>query len=471
MLTGVTMDISTGWDLVVIGSGPAGEAAAMRATKSGWKVAMIEDQPRVGGSCTHLGTIPSKALRHQIRQVIRHHRNPLLRDILSPTDMRWEQMVSRASEAVSAQVTVRTGYYQRNRIPVFNGRGRLDGPGRVRVEDQEGRLWQLDTRHIVLATGSRPYRPDDVDFTHPRIYDSDTILSMRHTPRHLIIYGAGVIGCEYASLFAGLGIRVDLINTRAHLLDFLDAEISDALSYHLREQGATIRHDEHYESVQADEHGVTLRLQSGKSIRADALLWSNGRTGNSQDLGLDTVAVLADDRGHIKVDERYQTSCQGVYAVGDLIGWPSLASAAYDQGRFCASALCGDKPQQVTDVPTGIYTIPGISSVGQSEQELTRQQIPYEVGQAFFRNLARAQITAEQVGMLKILFHRDTLAVLGIHCFGYQATEIVHVGQAIMRQPPPHNSLNYFLETTFNYPTMAEAYRVAAINGMNRLRR
>jgi NAD(P) transhydrogenase len=465
------LDISSGWDLVVIGTGPAGEAAAMRAIKGGMRVAVVEDQPRVGGSCTHLGTIPSKALRHQIRQVIRHHRNPLLRDILSPADMRWEHMVSRAGEAIESQVRVRTGYYQRNRIPVFNGQGRLQGAGKVHVEDLDGRQWLLETRNVILATGSRPYRPDDVDFSHPRVYDSDTILSMAHTPRHLIIYGAGVIGCEYASLFAGLGIRVDLINTRSHLLDFLDAEISDALSYHLREQGATIRHDEHYAAVEADDHGVTLHLQSGKTIRADALLWCNGRSGNSQQLGLESVGLTADSRGHLKVDERYQTACGGIFAVGDLIGWPSLASAAYDQGRFCASALCGETPRQVTDVPTGIYTIPGISSVGRTEQELTRDQVPYEVGQAFFRNLARAQITAEQVGMLKILFHRDTLAVLGIHCFGYQATEIVHVGQAIMRQPAPNNSLNYFLETTFNYPTMAEAYRVAAINGMNRLRR
>ncbi|MCC1495664.1 Si-specific NAD(P)(+) transhydrogenase [Alcanivorax sp. 1008] len=465
------MDISGGWDLVVIGTGPAGEAAAMRAVKSGRRVAVVENQQTVGGSCTHLGTIPSKALRHLIRQVIRHHRNPLLQDMRAPVENRWEHMVTRAREVIDAQVGVRTDYYLRNRIPVFSGHGRLDGPGRVRVEDDSGRQWLLETKHIVLATGSRPYRPKDVDFTHPGIYDSDTILSMSSTPRHLIIYGAGVIGCEYASMFAGLGIQVDLVDSRSHLLDFLDAEISDALSYHLREQGATIRHDEHYAKVEADDQGVTLHLQSGKSIRADALLWSNGRTGNSDGLGLDSVGLEADGRGHLRVDERYQTDCEGVYAVGDLIGWPSLASAAYDQGRFCAGMICGDAQHQVTDVPTGIYTIPGISSVGKTEQELTRQQVPYEVGQAFFRNLARAQITAEKVGVLKILFHRDTLAVLGIHCFGYQATEIVHVGQAIMRQPAPNNTLNYFLETTFNYPTMAEAYRVAAINGMNRLRR
>ncbi|MEE4281147.1 MAG: FAD-dependent oxidoreductase, partial [Pseudomonadales bacterium] len=305
------MDISGGWDLVVIGTGPAGEAAAMRAVKSDLQVAVVEDQQRVGGSCTHLGTIPSKALRHLIRQVIRHHRNPLLQDMRAPVENRWERMVARAREAIDAQVSVRTGYYLRNRIPVFSGHGHLDGSGRVRVDDESGRQWLLETRNVILATGSRPYRPNDVDFTHPCIYDSDTILGMNSTPRHLIIYGAGVIGCEYASMFAGLGVRVDLIDNRSHLLDFLDAEISDALSYHLREQGATIRHDEHYAKVETDDHGVTLHLQSGKSIRADALLWSNGRTGNSDRLGLESVGLEADGRGHLRVDERYQTDCQG----------------------------------------------------------------------------------------------------------------------------------------------------------------
>jgi NAD(P) transhydrogenase len=341
----------------------------------------------------------------------------------------------------------------------------------VIVSGDDGNEVELETRDVLLATGSRPYHPDDVDFTHPRVYDSDTLLSMKNTPRHLIIYGAGVIGCEYASLFAGMGIRVDLINTRDHLLDFLDTEITDALSYHLREQGVTVRHGESYASVEPDDHGVTLRMESGKSIRADALLWSNGRTGNTQSVGLESVGLTANGRGLLEVDHRYKTAVAGVYAVGDVIGWPSLASAAYDQGRYCAGGLCGEVEKRVTDVPTGIYTIPGISSVGSTEQELTAEKVPYEVGQAFFRDLARAQITGEQVGMLKLLFHSKTRAVLGIHCFGYQATEIVHVGQAIMRQPAPNNTIDYFIDTTFNYPTMAEAYRMAAINGMNRIRR
>ena len=465
------MDISAGWDLVVIGSGPAGEAAAMQATKKGLRVAIVEDQKSLGGNCTHWGTIPSKALRHLVRQVIRTQRNPLLRGILNPREVRWQDLITRTREVIDSQVQVRTDFYIRNRVTVFGGRGELLSNNEVKVQDREGRLHLLKTRNVVIATGSRPYHPDDVNFDHPRIYDSDTILTMDHTPRHIIIYGAGVIGSEYACIFTGLGIRVDLVNSRQHLLDFLDTEISDALSYHLREQGCTIRQDEEYKRVVADDHGVTLELQSGKKLRADAVLWCNGRSGNTQDMGLETVGLIANSRGQLQVNERYQTEVDGIYAVGDVVGWPSLASASYDQGRFCAAAIAGDEVRQVTDVPTGIYTIPGISSVGRTEQELTEAKVPYEVGQAFFRNLARAQITGERVGMLKILFHRETLAVLGIHCFGYQAMEIVHVGQAIMRQPGELNTLEYFIDTTFNYPTMAEAYRVAAINGINRIRR
>ncbi|MEY1661598.1 Si-specific NAD(P)(+) transhydrogenase [Isoalcanivorax beigongshangi] len=466
------MNTSSEWDLVVIGSGPAGEAASMRAAKGGLRVAMVEGLPKVGGNCTHLGTIPSKALRHQVRQVVRHHRNPVLQSITElPQAMEWPNLIERITDVIASQVQVRSGFYFRNRVKVFTGHGSIMAPGKVRVEDDQGREWVLETRDILLATGSRPYHPENVDFSHPRVYDSDTILSMSHTPRNIIIYGAGVIGCEYASIFTGLGMRVDLVNSREHLLDFMDTEISDALSYHLREQGVTIRHGEEYIAVEPDEEGVTLILKSGKRLRADALLWSNGRSGNSQQLGLENVGLEANSRGQLAVDERYQTAVPGVYAVGDLIGWPSLASASYDQGRFCAGMICGEEEQQVRHVPTGIYTIPGISSIGPTEHELTEAKIPYEVGQAFFKNLARAQITGERAGMLKLLFHRDTLELLGIHCFGYQATEIVHVGQAVMSQPAPHNSIEYFIKTTFNYPTMAEAYRVAAINGLNRLRR
>ena len=326
------------------------------------------------------------------------------------------------------------------------------------------------TKQVVIATGSRPYRPADVDFSHPRIYDSDTILTLSHTPRRMIIYGAGVIGCEYASIFSGLGVLVDLIDNRDQLLSFLDDEISDALSYHLRNNNVLIRHNEEYERIEGQDHGVVLHLKSGKKIKADALLWCNGRTGNTDKLSLENVGIEANSRGQIAVDKHYRTNVPNVYAAGDVIGWPSLASAAYDQGRSAAGNIVdGDSWHFVNDVPTGIYTIPEISSVGKNEQELTKEKVPYEVGKAFFKSMARAQIANERVGMLKILFHRDTLAILGVHCFGYQASEIVHIGQAIMNQEGEGNTIKYFINTTFNYPTMAEAYRVAAFDGLNRL--
>jgi len=293
---------------------------------------------------------------------------------------------------------------------------------------------------------------------------------MQHTPRRIVIYGGGVIGCEYASIFAGLGVKVDLVDSKSRLLSFLDSEISDALSYHLRDQGVVIHHHEEYKLVETSERGVLLHLVSGKRIKADAMLWCNGRSGNTANLGLENIDLQANHREQLTVNERYQTSNPAIFAAGDVIGWPSLASAAYDQGRAAATALIGAVENYfVNDVPTGIYTIPEISSIGKTGQELTQENIPYEVGTASFANLARAQIARETVGMLKIYFHRETLAVLGVHCFGYQAAEIIHIGQAIMRQPPGANTIEYFVSTTFNYPTMAEAYRVAALNGLNRL--
>lgn len=458
------------FDLVVIGSGPAGEAAALTAARRGRRVALIEERERLGGNCAHVGTIPSKALRHYVRQRVRFDRNSLFRgQWREPPAVNWPKLVAKAGEVIDAQASGKADLLLRERVALFNGRASFIDPNTVRIDAVDGVVEELRADHIVIATGSRPYRPADIDFTHPRIYDSDTVLGMQHTPQHIIIYGAGVIGCEYASIFCALGIKVDLVNSRPQLLDFLDAEISDALSYHLREQGVTIRHGEEYASVSGNQDGVTLELKSGKRIKADALLWSNGRTGNSQTLGLGSLGITPNGRGHIAVDRHYRTAQPHVYAVGDIIGPPSLASAAYDQGRRAAADLIGDACVFVDDVPTGIYTIPGISCVGRNERELTEARVPYEVGQAFFRSLARAQITGEQVGMLKILFHRETLALLGVHCFGYQASEIIHIGQAIMRQSGEANSLRYFLDTTFNYPTMAEAYRVAALNGMQRI--
>lgn len=458
------------YDVIVIGSGPAGEGAAMNAAKQGKRVAVIEEQDSVGGNCTHKGTIPSKALRHSVRQIIEFNTNPMFRDIGEPRWFSFPKVQKRAEKVISNQVMLRTNFYARNRCDVFFGHAEFLDKNTVLVKETAKGDETLRAKNIIIATGSRPYCPEDVDFNHPRIYNSDTILKLSHTPRTLIIYGAGVIGSEYASIFSGLGVKVDLIDNRDRLLSFLDGEISDALSYHLRNNAVKIRHNEEYESVEADAQGVTLTLQSGKKIRADAFLWCNGRTGNTDGLGLDKVGLEANGRGQIQVDKQYRTACEGVYAVGDVIGWPSLASAAIDQGRSAAADLLdADDFRYINEVPTGIYTIPEISSLGKTEEELTAERVPYEVGQAFFKDTARAQISGQPIGMLKILFHRETLEILGIHCFGDQASEIVHIGQVVMRQEGEANTIKYFVNTTFNYPTMAEAYRVAAIAGLNRI--
>lgn len=458
------------YDVLVIGSGPAGESAALNAVKHGQSVAVIEEQGQVGGACTHQGTIPSKALRHMVRQAIRFNRTPIFRDIGDPRTLTYPRLLSHANEVIARQVAMRSRFYNRNNIRIVRGHARFQDEHTLTVTCAEGREEVLTAGRIIIATGSRPYRPANIDFAHPRVYDSDSILKMTNTPRKIIIYGAGVIGCEYASIFSGIGTKVELVNTRDRLLEFLDDEISDALSYHLRYLGVMIRHREVYSEVQANDREVVVKLESGKRLHADALLWCNGRSGNTDQLGLDNIGVEPDHRGQLQVDEHYQTCVASVYAAGDVIGWPALASAAYDQGRAASASARGKEHCRFVDnVPTGIYTLPEISSVGLNERELTEQKVPYEVGRAFFKDTARGQISGETVGMLKLLFHADTLEILGIHCFGAEAAEIIHIGQAIMKQKGGGNSLRYFLNTTFNYPTMAEAYRTAALNGLNRL--
>lgn len=459
------------FDIVVIGSGPGGEGAAMKASKSGKKVCVVEKRPFVGGACTHTATIPSKALRHAIQRLVDVQMDhPELRVELAKS-WKFKDMMRTATSVVSKQVQLRTTFYERNRAELVVGQARFLDANTVEVSEPRGASELLSAKAFVVATGSRPYHPPELDFRHPRVFDSDTILKLKETPLTMIIFGAGVIGCEYASMFRMLGAKVDLINTRDRLLSFLDDEISDALSYHLREQGVLIRHQEQMEKLEAREEDVVLHLKSGKRLKADIFLWANGRTGNTRDLGLEALGIALDSRGNIAVNDAYQTAVPHIYAVGDVVGIPSLASASYDQGRFAATHIVEGRLEHklVKDIPTGIYTSPEISSLGRTEQELTRDGVPYEVGHAFFKSLARAQITGRTVGMLKLLFHRETREILGIHCFGDNASEIIHIGQAIMAQDRPGNSIDYFVNTTFNYPTMAEAYRVAALNGLNRL--
>ncbi len=450
------------YDVIVIGSGPGGEGAAMKAVKAGKKVALCDNFANIGGNCTHRGTIPSKALRHATQ--ILENRNDF-------RNVNYQDLLSTAESVIKSQMDLRKGFYNRNWVEILDGFATFVDSNKIEVHHTNGEVKEYTAEYFVIATGSRPYHPEDVDFSHPRIVDSDTVLDLKDHPQSISIYGAGVIGCEYASIFRGLRTKVNLINTRSKLLSFLDDEIVDALAYHLRENGVVIRHNEEYAKVETNDHEVTIYLKSNKKIRTDYLLWAQGRTGNSDKIGLDKLGLEVDYKGSIKVNENHQTNISNIYAVGDIVGYPSLASASYDQGRFAATHIVEGHTdyQLVENIPTGIYTLPEISSIGKTETELTEEKIPYELGRSFFKHLARAQITGHTTGILKILFHRDTLEILGIHCFGHGAAEIIHIGQAIMSQKGEGNNLMYFVNTTFNYPTMAEAYRVAALNGLNRV--
>ena len=456
------------YDAVVIGAGPAGEAAAMKLAKSGKKVVVVDARSQVGGNSAHVGTIPSKALRQSVFNLINYRRDPLFSQGLDYYQVPLNKVLTKARKVVRNQVDTHTRFYERNQIEVRNGWASFVDNHTLQIELTDGLgIETITFNKAIITVGSRPYRPDLLDFDHPRVFDSDKILQMDYVVKKIIIYGAGVIGCEYASIFTGLGYKVDLINNHDSLLSYLDKEISDALAHDFRQFGVLVRHKEEIERLETHDDYVVLHLKSGKRIKSDAILWSNGRSGNTESLNLEAIGLKANNRGQLKVDDTYRTEIDNIYAAGDVIGWPSLASAAYDQGRCAAAFMVGDKDAEpVSSVPTGIYTIPEISSIGKTEQELTDEKVPYEVGQAFFKHLARAQIIGERSGVLKILFHRETLEILGIHCYGNHASEIIHIGQAVMKL---NGTLEYFVNTTFNYPTMAEAYRVAALNGLNRV--
>lgn len=459
------------FDVIVIGSGPGGEGAALKLAKAGQAVAVIEKHISVGGGCTHWGTIPSKALIHLARTLPAqnaHHSGSQKTQI----NINFKELMQTVENVVASQVQSREGFYRRNNITVIEGFARFIDSHQLEVSNESGLTGKYSADCFVIATGSHPYHPEDIPFDRSRVLDSDTILLLETLPASMTVYGAGVIGSEYASVFRNLGVKVNLVNTRGRLLEYLDEEISTALSYHLRDElGLMIRQNEEYDSVEVKDDAVVLKLKTGKVIKSDILLWANGRTGNSSAMGLEELGITIDHRGNIQTNAAYQSSQPHIYAVGDIVGFPSLASAAYDQGHLAAAHILKEaNPASLSgDIPTGIYTTPEIGCIGKTEQELTDAKVPYEVGRSFFRNLARGQISGCRYGMLKLLFQRETLALLGVHCFGRDAAEIIHIGQAVMSQPAPHNTIEYFLNTTFNYPTMAEAYRVAALNGANRL--
>jgi NAD(P) transhydrogenase len=456
------------FDLIVIGSGPGGQRAAIQGTKAGKRVAVIEKQASIGGVCINTGTIPSKTMREAVLHLsgfydkIFYGTNYNAKDTCTMADLNF-----RVQHVVENEIGVIQSQLRRNSVTVVHGTGRFVNPHHIRVDNVDASA-ELEGEYIIIATGTKPAVNSKVPINGRNIINSDQILTMPQIPRTLIVVGGGVIGVEYACMFATLGVRVIIVEKRPRLLEFADTEMVEALTYHMRDQRATLRLNEEVESVEELPDGkVAANLVSKKRIIADALLYAVGRQGNVDSLDLAAAGVESDDRGRIKVNEDYRTSQPHIFAVGDVIGFPSLASVSMEQGRI-ASARAFDLPVKTDPAgyPYGIYTIPQISFIGKTEEQLTDDDVPYEVGVAYYREMARGQISGHTNGRLKLLFHRETLELLGVHIFGEDAAELLHIGQAVFTLK---GKVTYFINTVFNYPTLAECYKTAAFNGLNRL--
>ncbi|MGA8677197.1 MAG: Si-specific NAD(P)(+) transhydrogenase [Candidatus Acidiferrales bacterium] len=440
----------------------------MQGAKAGKRVAVVEKQSAIGGVCINTGTIPSKTMREAVLHLSGFYSknsygaNRVAADVISMRDLLF-----RVQRVVENEVGVTQDQLKRNGVDVIHGVAKFTDPHHVRVENGNG-FSELEGDYVVIATGTKPAANDKVPINGRNIIDSDQILSMPQIPRTLIVVGGGVIGVEYACMFATLGVRVIIVEKRPRLLEFADTEMVEALSYQMRDHRATMRLNEEVESVEETPEGkVAANLVSKKRINADALLYAVGRQGNVERLDLPAAGIEADNRGRIKVDADFRTIQPHIFAVGDVIGFPSLASVSMEQGRIAAARAFGLPVQtDPASYPYGIYTIPQISFIGKTEEQLTDSDVPYEVGVAYYREIARGQIAGHTDGRLKILFHRETLELLGVHIFGENAAELLHIGQAVFKLK---GKITYFIDTVFNYPTLAECYKTAAFNGLNRL--
>jgi NAD(P) transhydrogenase len=461
------------YDLLVIGSGPAGQRAAIQAAKLDKRVAVVERKAVVGGVCINTGTIPSKTLREAVLYLSGYRERGFYgASYTVKQNITMEDLLLRTETVIRHEIDVTRHQLMRNRIELLPASASFVGPHAVGLEEVSGRGHrQVSAAAIVIASGTEATRDGHIPFDAQNIFISDDVLRLERLPRSIAVVGAGVIGCEYASIFATLGVRVTLIDKRPRLLPFVDHEIVDALAYHLRENRVMLRLGEEVHGIEKvrDELGehVRIHLESGKQIVADKALYSIGRTGATATLNLEAAGLAPDDRGRLKVNAYYQTEVQHIYAVGDVIGFPSLASTSMEQGRLAACHAFGIPAKSVPELfPYGIYTIPEISTVGRNEEELTEQNIAYEVGKARYREIARGQIIGDHIGLLKIIFHQDTRELLGVHIIGEGASELVHIGQAVLSFS---GKVDYFINTVFNYPTLAECYKTAAFDGINRL--
>lgn len=457
------------YDLAVIGSGPAGQKGAICAAKLQKKVVIIERKRTIGGVCVHTGTIPSKTLREAVlyltgfRQRTFYGRGYSLKDRIVMSDL-----IFRAQAVMAREIDVIKAQLRRNYVTVVEGDARLVGPHEIEVTSEDGSQL-IRARHILLACGTRPAHSAEIPVDGKRIVDSDQIHCLEEVPRDLIIVGAGIIGLEYASMFAALGVKVTLLDQRPVLLDFVDREIIETLCFQLRQLGTVFRLGERVVSVGFDDarHRVFAILESGKHVHGQALLYTIGRQANGDQLNVEAAGLECDSRGRFAVNEHFQTAVPHIYAAGDVIGFPALASTSMEQGRLASCHMFG-KPAVIPPmlIPYGIYSIPEISMVGYTEEQLTRDKVPYEIGVARYVELAKGQILGDDQGFLKLLFDPESLKLLGVHLIGDRAAEIVHIGQVALALGA---TIEYFRDAIFNYPTLAEAYKVAALDGLNKL--
>jgi NAD(P) transhydrogenase len=456
------------FDLIVIGSGPAGQKAAICAAKQNRRVVVVERERKLlGGVCLHTGTIPSKTIREAILHLTGYrHREVYDERYRHKRDITMAELRRQMSQVANDEWHVVQDQFARNRVRLMYGEASFLDSQHVEVHSRDG-AHVLSGDNILIATGTKPSRPDHIPFDGETVFDSDEILDIDRVPRSMVVVGGGVIGIEYAIMFAVLGVNVTVVDGRERLLEFCDREIIDTLLYHARSLGMVFRLGESVVDIRRPRRGlVAVELESGKRLLGETVLFSVGRSGDTEALRLGCTGLRADKRGRLPCNEHFQTELPHIYAVGDVVGFPALASASMEQGRQAVCHMMGQPFQPCTTMPYGLFTIPEISMVGKNEEELTADRVPYEVGVARYSEIARGQINGDRTGLLKLLFHRETRKLIGVHVIGESATEIVHIGQTVMGFG---GTIDYFRDTVFNYPTMAECYKVAALDGLNKL--
>lgn len=457
------------YDLIVIGSGPAGQKAAIQAAKINRKVAIIERGNEVGGSAVHTGTIPSKTLREAVLYLSGYDQRGLYgKGYRLKNEVTMDDLLQRVSITINQETEVMEHQLRRNGVTIIHGSASFVDEHCIQVENHYGKITQYWADFVVLATGTRPFRPENIAFDDETIIDSDGIVKLKKAPRSMAVIGAGVIGVEYASIFSAMDIKVNLVDGRDSMLGFMDREITDELIHLMRDRGSVVRFGETVAStVKNEDGGATVTLVSGKKFRVDVVMFAAGRLGSTSALNLDNIGLEADDKHLLKVNKFYQTDVPHIYAAGDIIGFPSLASTSMEQGRLAARHAFGMSVHPHPELfPYGVFSVPEMSMVGKTEEELTRDKIPYEVGIARLKETARGHIMGLQEGMLKLIFNLDDRKLLGVHILGEGATELVHIGQSVITLG---GGLDFFIENVFNYPTLAEAYKIAALDACNRM--